>query len=224
MSEQHTHRQHIDRKELKAPDAFFLSVGSLNRFVTENPAAAIGSVIAVLLLFGGAVVWRAQSRHAAEGAASAFLRATDAVEEHSLESARSAFTTVAEDRVKPYGSLASLYLAEIDLEAGNADAAAAAYGASAEKLPRDYLKQAALVGRGFALETSGKAAEAAKAYAMAAAVGPTYKESALRSQLRTAKAAGDQDLTKSALKALVDAYPESPDADAFSSELAALGS
>ena len=217
------HPHHLDRKELKSPDAFFLGIGSVNRFVTENPTLAIGSVIAVLLLFGGAVTWRSHSRNMFDNAASAFLRATDAVEENSFESARSALTTVAQDRVEPYGSLAPLYLAEIDLKSGNNDAAAAAYGAAAEELHRDYLKQAALVGRAFALETSGKQSEAAKAYAAAAAAGPTYKESALRSQLRTAKAAGDQDLTKSALKGLIEAYPESPDADAFSSELATLG-
>ena len=62
-----------------------------------------------------------------------------------------------------------------------------------------------------------------QSYAEAAAAAPTYKESALRSQLRTAKAAGDQDLAKSALKGLVETYPESPDADALSSELAAIG-
>jgi hypothetical protein len=215
--------KHLDRKELKAPDPFFVSVGSVNRFVSENPRAAIGGAIAVVLLFVGVVSWRSSSVRSAESAAAGFLRATDAVEESSLESARSGLNTVAQEGVKPYDALAALYLAEIDLKGGDADAAAAAYGAAAEQLQRDYLKQAALVGRAFALETSGKHADAAKAYAEAAAAAPTYKESALRSQLRTAKAAGDQDLAKSALKGLVEAYPESPDADALSSELAAIG-
>lgn len=215
---------HIDRKELKSPDAFFLGVGSVNRFIQENRALAIGGTIAVVLAFAGLASWRAQSRQARESAAAAFLRATDAVEESSFESARSALTTVAEDGGAPYGALAKLYLAEIDLETGNADAAAAAYGVAAKALDRDYLKQAALVGRAFALESSGKPAEAAKAYAEAVEAGSTYKESALRSQLRTARTAGDQVLVKSALEALVEAYPTAPDADALSSELASLGS
>jgi predicted negative regulator of RcsB-dependent stress response len=214
---------HIDRKELKSPDAFFLGVGSVNRFLQENRAVAIGGVLAVVLLFGGAVAWRAQGRRSAENAAAAFLRATDAVEESSFESARSALGAVAAENREPYGSLASLYLAELDLKAGNADAAAAAYGVAAKELNRDYLKQAALVGRAFALETAGKPADAAKAYAEASSVASTYKESALRAQLRTAKSAGDSGLVKAALKGLVEGYPEGADADALSSELASLG-
>lgn len=214
---------HIDRKELKAPDAFFLGVGSVNRFFQENRAVAFGGVLAVVLLFAGAVSWRAQRIRSAENAAAAFLRATDAVEENSFESARSALGAVVEEKREPYGSIASLYLAELDLKAGNADAAAAAYGVAAKELDRDYLKQAALVGRAFALETAGKPAEAAKAYAEASSVAATYKESALRAQLRTAKSAGDTELVKSALKGIVDGYPQSADADAISSELASLG-
>jgi hypothetical protein len=214
---------HIDRKELKSPDAFFVGVGSFNRFIQENRALTIGGTLALILAFIGLASWRSQSRQAEENAAATFLRATDAVEETSFESARSALTTVADDAGKPYGPLASLYLAELELKAGNADASAAAYGVVAKELDRDYLKQAALVGRAFALETAGNPGEAAKAYAEAAGAASTYKESALRSQLRTAKAAGDAELTKSALKALVESYPQSGDADALSSELAALG-
>jgi hypothetical protein len=214
---------HIDRKELKAPDAFFLGVGSVNRFFQENRAAAVGSVLAVVLLFAGTLAWRAQRTRSAENAAAAFLRATDAVEENSVESARSALGAVVQEKREPYGSLASLYLAELDLKAGNADAAAAAYGVAAKELDRDYLKQAALVGRAFALETAGKPADAAKAYAEASGVAATYKESALRAQLRNAKSVGDTELVKSALKGLVDGYPQSADADALSSELASLG-
>ena len=48
------------------------------------------------------------------------------------------------------------------------------------------------------------------------AVSPVY-------ELRAAKAANDTGLAKSALKSLVEGFPQSADADALSAELAQLG-
>lgn len=215
--------KHLDRKELKTPDAFFQGVGSANRFYHEHRVPMIAGVVAVVAIFLGIVSWRSSRAAAADGAAAAFLRATDAVEESSPESARSALKTVAESGERPYGALTGLYLAELDLRGGSADAAADEYGRTAKQVDRDYLRQAAMVGQAFALETAGKNADAATAYATAANAATTYKEQALRGQLRTAKAASDTGLTKAALKALVDGFPQSPDIDALSAELSRLG-
>jgi predicted negative regulator of RcsB-dependent stress response len=214
---------HLDRKDLKTPDAFFQGVGTANRFYHEHRTPMIAGTIAILAIFLGTVSWRSSRNAAAESAAAAFLRATDAVEESSPESARSALKNVAESGEKPYDALTGLYLAELDLEGGNADAAAETYGRAAKELDRDYLRQAAMVSQAFALETAGKNADAATVYATAANAATTYKEQALRGQLRAAKAAKDPGLTKAALNALVEGFPQSPDADALSAELSRLG-
>lgn len=213
----------IDRKDLKTPDAFFQGVGSANRFYRDHRTTVILTSIAVVAIFLGAVSWRSSRTTAADAAAAAFLRATDAVEESSPESARSALENVAKSNEKPYRALSGLYLAELDLEGGDALAAADAYGRATRELDRDYLRQAAMVGQAFSLEQAGKNADAATAYATAANAATTYREHALRGQLRTAKAANDTGLVKAAIKALVDGFPQSPDADALSAELAELG-
>lgn len=213
---------HLDRKDLKTPDAFFQGVGTANRFYHEHRVPMVVGTIAIVACFLGIVSWRSSRNAAAESAAAAFLRATDAVEESSPESARSALQTVAESGMKPYGTLTGLYLAELDLKGGNADAAAEAYGRAAKDLDRDYLRQAAMVSQAFAMESAGKNADAATAYATAANAATTYKEQALRGQLRTAKAANDTGLAKAALAALVEGFPQSPDADRLSAELASL--
>ena len=215
--------KHIDRKELKTPDAFFQGVGTANRFYHQHRVTMIVASVAVIAIFLGGISWRSSRNAAAAGAAAAFLRATDAVEESSPESARSAMKNVADTGERPYAALTGLYLAELDLKSGDADAAAEAYGHAARELDRDYLRQAAMIGQAFALETAGKNADAATAYATAANAASTYKEEALRGQLRAAKAANDSGLTKAALKALVDGYPQSRDVDALSAELAQLG-
>lgn len=215
--------KHITRKELKTPDAFFQGVGEANRFYHRHRVPLVAGAVAVVVVFLGIVNWRSSRTEAEDNAAAAFLRATDAVEESSPESARSALTTVAESREKPYGALTGLYLAELDLRSGNAEAAADEYDRTAKRLDRDYLRQAAMVGRAFALETAGKNADAATAYATAANAASTYKEEALRGQLRAARAANDAGLTKAALKALVEGYPQSADIDTLSAEFDKLG-
>ena len=158
----------IDRKDLKTPDAFFQGVGTANRFYQEHRTAVILGSIAVIAVFVGTVSWRSSRTAAAESAAAAFLRATDAVEESSPASARSALENVAKSGEQPYGALAGLYLAELDLKGGDALAAADSYGRATKELDRDYLRQAAMVSQAFSLEKAGKNADAATAYATAA--------------------------------------------------------
>lgn len=212
----------IDRKELKTPDAFFQGVGTANRFLQDNRAAVIASAVGVLVLFFGAVGYRAHRENVAQNAAAAFLRATDALEESSPESARSALNNVAGTAVAPYAAISSLYLAELELRTGDPETAAAAYANAAKELRPEYLKQAALVGQGFSLERAGKPADAAAVYAGAAAAGDTFKEIALRGQLRAAEAAGDEGLVKSAANAILEAFPESGDADDLAAKIASI--
>jgi hypothetical protein len=212
----------IDRKELKTPDAFFQGIGTANRFFHDNRGLVVAAAVGLVAVFLIGVGWRSQRNAAADRAAAAFLRATDAMEESSPAAARSALTNVAESSRTPYASLSSLYLAELTLKDGDAEAAAAEYAKAAKELKPDYLKQAALVGQAFALEQAGKTAEAASAYSAAAAAGATYKEQALRGQLRAARAAGDTGLVKAAIQALLDGYPQSAGADDLAAELSRL--
>jgi predicted negative regulator of RcsB-dependent stress response len=214
--------KHLDRKDLKTPDAFFQGVGTANRFYHEHRTPLIIGVVAIVAIFVGIVTLRSRQNTAADNAAAAFLRATDAMEESSPASARSALETVAQSGATPYGALSGLYLAELDLKSGSADTAAATYGQAAKEVGRDYLRQAAMVGQAFALESAGKNADAATAYATAANAASTYKEQALRGQLRTARAANDTGLAKAALQGLIDGFPGSPDIDSLSTELEQL--
>lgn len=213
----------IDRKELKTPDAFFQGVGTANRFFREHRTLVVAGAVAVVGLFVAAVGWRSHRETAADNASAAFLRATDALEESSPASALSALGNVVDTGQAPYSSLSSLYMAELELDAGNPAGAAEIYAKAAKEVRPDYLKQAALVGQAFALEQAGKPADAAPAYAAAAAAGSTYKEQALRGQLRAARAANDSGLAKSAIQGILDAFPETPDADDLALELSKLG-
>jgi hypothetical protein len=211
--------KHLDRKDLKTPDAFFQGVGSANRFYHEHRKTMFAGAVTIVAIFLGIVTLRARQNTAADNAAAAFLRATDAMEESSPASARSALETVVAIGNSPYDALAGLYLAELDLKSGSSETAAETYGRTSKEVSRDYLRQAAMVGQAFALESAGKQADAATVYATAANAASTYKEQALRGQLRTARAASDTGLVKAALKALVDGFPQSPDIDALSAEL-----
>lgn len=211
----------FDRKDLKAPDAFFENFGRANRYLQENRRAVLAAAGAVLALFtGGLALHNANKRHA-DNVAATFLRGTEALRENNTATAKSTLDTVAA-KAGIYGELAKLYRAEMAAKAGRWDEALPDY----EELTRDgstaYLRQMASLGKGFVLESTSKPAEAAAAYAAAAEISGPYREQAFRGQLRTARAAGNDELTKAAISKILELYPETADADDLSRQLAAI--
>lgn len=209
----------FDRKELKEADAFFEGVGKANRFLTENRTQVLAAVAGVVVLFLGGIAWSSSRTRVAESASAAFLRATDAVEEDSLESATVALRNVVENDRQPYATMAQLYLGDVETKQGKFVEAAASFEAAAASAGRPFLKQIALVGKGHALESAGQTSEAAVAYSSAADIEGAFRETALRGQLRNARAAENTDLARAALEDLVNDYPEVDDISTLSAEL-----
>jgi len=219
MAEQH--RPHLDRKDLKKPDEFFESVGRLTRYYQHNRNTVVGGGIAIAAVFLAVVGWSSYRTSSANAAAAAFLRATDALDLDSLETAKAALGNVA-DRSGAYGDFATLYLADIKVREGSFAEAADLYEQAANESVTDYVKQIALVGRAFCMEQTGSDAQAAQIYATAAKIDGPYREQALRGQLRAAVSATDRDLSAAAIETLLELYPDSPDADELSRKLASL--
>ena len=199
----------FDRKDLKEADAFFEGVGKANRYLTENRNQVLAVIGAALVLFVGGIAWSANRSRVAETASAAFLRATDAVEETSFESASVALQNVVDKDRQPYAALAELYLGDVQTKQGKFEEAAASYESAAANAGRPFLRQIAMVGKGYALESAGQPAQAAAAYSTAAGIEGAFRETALRGQLRTARAADDAGLERSALEDLVNDYPGS---------------
>ena len=210
----------FDRKELKQADAFFEGVGQANRFLTEHRNKVLLAAGAVVVLFLGGIAWSSNRTQVAENTSAAFLRATDAVEEASFESATVALKHVVENDREPYTTLAQLYLGDVEAKQGKFEEAAASYEAAASAANRPFLKQIAMVGKGHSLESAGQTDQAALAYSAAAGIEGAFRETALRGQLRNARAAEDAGLERSALEDLVNDYPDAGDIHMLSAELA----
>ena len=209
----------FDRKELKEADAFFEGVGKANRFLTENRNQVLAAAGGVVVLFLGGIAWSSNQSRVAQTASAAFLRATDAVEEDSLESATVALENVVDNDQQPYATLAQLYLGDVQAKQGKFDEASASYEAAASNADRPFLKQIAMVGKGHSLESAGQPSEAALAYSNASGIQGAFRETALRGQLRNARAAENSDLERSALQGLVNDYPDVADIATLSAEL-----
>ena len=210
----------FDRKELKQADAFFEGVGQANRFLTEHRNKVLLAAGAIVVLFLGGIAWSSNRAQVAENTSAAFLRATDAVEDDSFESATVALKNVITNDRAPYTTLAQLYLGDVEAKQGKFEQAAASYEAAASAAKRPFLKQIAMVGKGHSLESAGQPDQAALAYSAAAGIEGAFRESALRGQLRNARAAEDAGLERAALEDLVNDYPETGDIQMLSAELA----
>jgi predicted negative regulator of RcsB-dependent stress response len=215
-------RSEIDHKELKGPDAFMEGVGSTLTYVRENRALVLGAIGAVVAVFAIGVYWNVSSEQKRETAAAAFMRATDALQSDNLTMAEAALKNVSENGIAPYDEMAALYSADILMRRASYTEAVAAYKEVAASGSTRYLRQIAMVGQAHALESQGQGAEALTAFEDAARVDGPYRETALRGQLRTAKASDANDKAVAAIEAILEKYPNAADADALSTELAAL--
>jgi len=209
----------FDRKDLKSPDAFFESVGWANRYFQSNRATVIAGVAVLVALFiGGLSIsrWR-ESR--AEDAAATFLRGADALDADNISSARAALDNVAATSGGIYGQLANLYEADIALREQRWDDALKGYDQIARDGSTPYIRQIALLGKGHALDGKGDAATALTAYSAASELDGPFKENALRDRLRAARAATNTAEVTATIKKILEAYPETQDADQLAAEL-----
>jgi len=211
----------FDRKDLKAPDAFFENVGKANQYFQHNRQRVILTTVAAAALLIGGIGWYRYSQSRADETAAAFLRATDALDLDSLTTAKAALDNVAGSASGIYGELARMYQADVAAREARWDDAMSLYDGLSSSGTTSYIRQIALVGKGFAQEQSGKAEEAATTYAAASEISGPYREQALRSQLRSARTAGKKDVAAAAIEKILELYPEAPDADDLSAELKA---
>jgi len=215
-------RHEIDHKELKEPDAFMEGVGSTLTYVRENSTTVLGGIAAAAAVFSLGVWWNVSSTHDLESAAAAFMRATDAIAADNLTMADAALKNVAKIGVAPYDEMAALYSADILMRKNSYGEAAAAYEQLAASGSTRYLRQIAMLGRAYALESADQKSDALAAFEDAARVDGPYREPALRGQLRMAKASDANDKAIAAIETLLEKYPSAGDADALSAELSAL--
>ena len=212
----------FDRKDLKAPDAFFENVGRANVYLQQNRQRVIAACLAAIAIFVAIASWHRYSETRADETAAAFLRATDALDLDSLTTAKAALENVAgESGGGIYGELAKLYSADVAVREQRWDEALALYEPLSREGTTAYIRQIALLGKGFSQESAGKPAEAAATYAAASELTGPYKEQALRDQLRSARVAGNKELSAAAIEKILELFPESPDADELSAELKA---
>jgi hypothetical protein len=209
----------FDRKDLKGPDAFFETVGVANRYFQNNRTAVIAGVAAIIALFIavlGIQRWR-QSR--AEETASTFLRGADALDANNVSSARAALDNVAATAGGIYGELAHLYEADIAMREQRWDDALKGYDEVSGVGSAPYIRQIAQLGKGHALEAKGDAAAALTAYVAASDAEGPFKENALHDRLRVARATANTAEVTATIKKILEAYPETQDADELAAEL-----
>jgi len=213
-------QRQFEHKDLKEPDAFFEGFGRSRRWMEENTRTVAGIIAGAALVFVAGVSWSAYSEKKADGTAAAFLRATDAIDLNSPETARAALETVSERSSGTYAQLAALYEADLAARQGDCDTAIEGYRNVQNSARLGFVKQVAAMGAAYCLEVTDKPADAAGAYAQAADMEGPYREQALRGQLRAAVDAEDDKLAAAAIELILAEFPETPDADELSQKLA----
>ena len=214
----------FDRKDLKAPDPFFETIGRGNRYYAENRTKVLTAVVLAVSAFVAVISFSSYRASKADDDAATFMRATDALDLESYSTAQATLDNLAAKAGGIYAQLASLYRADLAVREGRFDDALPLYDEVVANGRTAYLKQVAMVGKAFALQATDKLAEAANVYAAAAELDGPLRSQALRNQLHSARAAEENDLAAAAIEKILELYPESEDADTLSSELAALSS
>ncbi|HYC53404.1 MAG TPA: tetratricopeptide repeat protein [Candidatus Binatia bacterium] len=195
----------FDRRELKEPDPFFEAVGSARSYVDQNRTqvfGVVGAIVAVIVLVVGVTGYLTSSR---ASAASDFTSAVSNLEFDSPSAADASLSRLEErSNAGPYASLAVLYRANLAAEAGRFDEAIGLYDQFIPDAETPYLEQIGLMGKAFALEQSGKPAEAAPILDKAAQIEGPYRKAALNDRARIAEKAGDKAGAIAALQKLLE--------------------
>ncbi|MBI5505631.1 MAG: tetratricopeptide repeat protein, partial [Deltaproteobacteria bacterium] len=148
-------------EELKAPDPFFEAIAEARAYFEDNRTlvvAAAGGVLAVAALLFGASSYYSSTRNAA---ATDFASAVANLEFDSPTAAEASLTSLgARSNTGPYQALGALYEANMAAESGRYEEAILGYDRYLESATTPYLKQVALMGKGYALERADKQADA----------------------------------------------------------------
>ncbi|MFQ5477262.1 MAG: tetratricopeptide repeat protein [Candidatus Binatia bacterium] len=210
------------RKDLKTPDAFFETVGKVNRYVTDNRRSVLTVTAAVVLVFGAGAFFSARHTRSEQRAAAAFNRALDAISADSYATAETVLAKLATDSARPYGSLARLYKAGLAQDRGDYATARREYAAFAVAAQTPYLRQIALVGEAFAAEMLSDYEAARSSFEAASHIAAPYREQALRGMLRVADKSGDVEAALEAVNGLLEHFPGASDAGRLAARQQAL--
>lgn len=209
--------------DLKEPDPFFETITQARDYFDENRTQVLaigGAVLAAAVLLIGVTGYYRSTRDAA---ATDFARAVANLEFDSPTAAEGSLDSLAaRSNTGPYGTLGSLYKANLAAEAGRYEEALVSYDRFLDSAPTPYLKQVALMGKGYALERTGKDADAAAAYEQAAALEGPYAKPALSDRARLAEKAGDKAKAVETLKKLLELEGSGPGSSAIEQRLQAL--
>jgi tetratricopeptide (TPR) repeat protein len=218
-----TKQPKIDRHELKEADQFFETVGVVNRYVSENRTQVITATAGAVAVFLSLVAGVAWVHSASEGAADQFARALNSLEFDSPTAAEVGFEGVqGRSFAGTYGALATLMRAGIAADTARWDDSVKLYDEFAGQAPTDYLEQAALVAKAFALDEAGKDVEAAKAYEQAADMDGPYRAEALERRAELAEASGNKQAARNAIEKLLELDPAGVDTERWSNTLEKL--
>ena len=216
-------REEFDRRDLKEPDAFFETVGVVNRYVQDHRNKVIAAGVAfvgLIVAIGAGNEYLARTR---ANAAAAFARASANMDFESTGAAKVGFAgLVGRANSGPYGDLALLYKARLELADGDYDAAIADYDAFIGNAPTTYLRQQALVGKGKALAGSEKTGEALAAFLEAASIDGPFTVAALEDHARLALATGNDDAARQSIEKLMAVDVAGFDASVWAGKLEGL--
>lgn len=215
------HRQTL--QDLKQPDPFFEAMGDAREYFAKNRSLVIAAGTAVVVLLTSVVGVGRYYQSQSERAATDFSAAVSSLEFESPSAAEVALAHVAErSNAGPYVALSELYRGDIAASAGRNDEAIAAFDKFLTAPPTEYAKQIGLMGKAFALENAGKAADAAATLELAAAIKGPYRKAALSDRARLAEEAGDKAAASTNLTLLLEIEGSGPGAADVERRLQAL--
>jgi|GEM_PF-1456307 len=210
-------------QELKTPDPFFEAIADAREYLEENRNQVLavgGAVLAAAVLIFGAAGYYSATRNAA---ATDFANAVANLEFDSPTAAESSLSSLtARSNTGAYGALGALYKANLAAESERYDEAVAGYDGYLASASTPYLKQVALMGKGYALERAGKEPDAAVAYDAAAAIEGPYTKPALSDRARLAEKAGDKPKAVETLRKLLELEGSGAGSAAIEQRLQAL--
>jgi outer membrane protein assembly factor BamD (BamD/ComL family) len=217
-------RRRFRRKDLKRPDEFVSRGRQLLNWAIENNRTVgwgAGVVVLVVLVAAGIVSARsARIRQANEE----LTQALGQFRAGHYGEAATQLTELAERwQSTPAGRIAGLYAATANLKADKFEQASALLqeALNAPDWP-PYLRQAALVDLGLALERKGDAAAAAARYGEATSVEGPYTATAILAEARCRTQVGEKDKARALYERFTREFPQSPELELVGARIEAL--
>jgi outer membrane protein assembly factor BamD (BamD/ComL family) len=215
----------LTRKDLRQPDEFQTLTRQAMAFVEANWTAVMAALGAVIVLLLAIVAFRMMSQSREASASVAYTEARALLTDKKYGEAATRFDDVATRYSgTSYGPLALLERGNALLLADQAHDAVTVYERFLQSSPpTDYLRQLAYTRLGYAQEKLGKAADAQRAFATAAAEPGPFTAEALFGAARNAETAGDTSTAKELYGQLLEKHPTSEYRAVASAHLIALG-